>query len=164
MQCVSCPGHVVCSWRLSSQVGSLPPLVKWSDSLFVLHMTPRERQTWVRFPLLPRIIFQVESYTSDLKVGTPVASLPGAWCFRISAGTGCSSVSILWLGEIACLIHGFYPSVAACTIVPVDPIRPWDTHACRWDVKQPTNDNVLKHVLRLHKKSNMGQTSSSSSS
>ena len=28
------------------------------------------------------------SYTSDLKIGTPVATLPGAWRDRVSAGTG----------------------------------------------------------------------------
>ena len=27
-------------------------------------------------------------HTSDFKIGTPVVTLLGAWCFRISAGTG----------------------------------------------------------------------------
>ena len=27
--------------------------------------------------------------TSDLKMGTPVAALPGAWRYRVSVGTGC---------------------------------------------------------------------------
>ena len=31
--------------------------------------------------------------------GTPVTTLPGAWCYRASAGTGWPSVSILSLGE-----------------------------------------------------------------
>ena len=31
-------------------------------------------------------------HTSDLKTGPPVATLPGAWCYRVSAGTG-------WPGE-----------------------------------------------------------------
>ena len=35
------------------------------------------------------------SHTSDLKVGTPVATLPGAWRYSVSAGTGWPSVSIL---------------------------------------------------------------------
>ena len=35
------------------------------------------------------------SHTSNLKVGTPVATLPGAWHYRVSAGTGRPSVSIL---------------------------------------------------------------------
>ena len=34
-------------------------------------------------------------YTSDLKIGTPVATLPGAWRNRVSAGTGRPGVSIL---------------------------------------------------------------------
>ena len=39
--------------------------------------------------------FSGSSYTSDLKIGTPVATLPGAWCYRVNAGTGRPSVSIL---------------------------------------------------------------------
>ena len=35
------------------------------------------------------------SHTSDLKSGTPVATLPGAWHFRVSAGTGQPNDSIL---------------------------------------------------------------------
>ena len=35
------------------------------------------------------------SHTSDLKIGTPVANLPGAWHHRVSAGTGRPGVSIL---------------------------------------------------------------------
>ena len=31
----------------------------------------------------------------DLKIGTPVATLPGAWHNRVSAGTGQPGVSIL---------------------------------------------------------------------
>ena len=39
--------------------------------------------------------FSRSSHTSDLKIGTPVATLPGAWHYRVSAGTGRSGVSIL---------------------------------------------------------------------
>ena len=35
------------------------------------------------------------SHTSDLRIGTPVATLPGAWRYRVSAGTGRPGVSIL---------------------------------------------------------------------
>ena len=38
--------------------------------------------------------FSRSSHTSDLKVGTLAASLPGAWHYRVSAGTGWPSVSI----------------------------------------------------------------------
>ena len=38
---------------------------------------------------LHREDFSGLSHTSDLKLfGTPVATLPGAWHFRVSAGTG----------------------------------------------------------------------------
>ena len=39
--------------------------------------------------------FARSSHTSDLKIGTPVANLPGAWRYRVSAGTGRPGVSIL---------------------------------------------------------------------
>ena len=35
------------------------------------------------------------SHTSDLKIGTPVATLPGAWHYKVSTGTGWPGVSIL---------------------------------------------------------------------
>ena len=35
------------------------------------------------------------SHTSDLKLGTSVATLPGAWFYRVSIWTGWSSFSIL---------------------------------------------------------------------
>ena len=65
--------------------------------------------------------FGVESHISDLKIGTPVATLPGAWHYRVSAGTGQPGVSILWLGEVERLICNFYLSVAARKIVWADP-------------------------------------------
>ena len=39
--------------------------------------------------------FSGSSHTSDLKIGTPVTTLPGAWHYRVSAGTGRPGVSIL---------------------------------------------------------------------
>ena len=39
--------------------------------------------------------FSRSSHNSDLKIGTPVATLPGAWRYRVSAGTGRPGVSIL---------------------------------------------------------------------
>ena len=35
------------------------------------------------------------SHTRDVKIGTPMATLPGAWHYRVSAGNGCPGVSIL---------------------------------------------------------------------
>ena len=40
-------------------------------------------------------IFSGSSHTSDLKIGTPVATLPGAWHYRVSAGAGGPGVSVL---------------------------------------------------------------------
>ena len=65
--------------------------------------------------------FSGSSHTSDLNIGTPVATLPGAWRYRVSAGTGRPGVSILRLGEIDSLICNFYLSVAARKIVCADP-------------------------------------------
>ena len=47
------------------------------------------------FESLLRQDFSGSSHTSDLKIGTPVATLPGAWHYRVSAGTGRPGVSIL---------------------------------------------------------------------
>ena len=40
-------------------------------------------------------IFSGSSHTSDFKIDTPVATLPGAWRYRVSTGTGRPGVSIL---------------------------------------------------------------------
>ena len=40
-------------------------------------------------------MFSGSSHTSDFKIGTPVATLPGAWRYRVSTGTGRPGVSIL---------------------------------------------------------------------
>ena len=39
--------------------------------------------------------FSGTSHASDYKIGTPVATMPGAWRYRVSAGTGWPGVSIL---------------------------------------------------------------------
>ena len=39
--------------------------------------------------------FSGSSHTSDLKIGTTVATLPGVWRYSVSAGTGRPGVSIL---------------------------------------------------------------------
>ena len=39
--------------------------------------------------------FSGSSHTDDLKIDTPVATLPGAWRYGVSAGTGRPGVSIL---------------------------------------------------------------------
>ena len=63
-----------------------------------------------RRPLDPGLIFLILSIqrlhsccgpltglgrTRDFNICTPVASLPGAWCYRVSTGTGWPGVSVL---------------------------------------------------------------------
>ena len=55
---------------------------------------PREREVPGSNPASAGI-FSGSSHTSDLKIGTPVATLPGAWRYRVSTGTGRPGVSIL---------------------------------------------------------------------
>ena len=40
-------------------------------------------------------IFSGSSHTSDLKIATPVATLPGVWRYRVCAGTGRPGVNIV---------------------------------------------------------------------
>ena len=71
------------------------------------------------------------SHISDLKTGIPVASRPGICCFRVSAGTDWSGVSVLWLCEIESLICSFYLNVAARTIEQNRPLYNYvGTKAC----------------------------------
>ena len=39
--------------------------------------------------------FPFSSHASDLKIGTAVATMPGAWRYRVSVGTGRHNVSVL---------------------------------------------------------------------
>ena len=55
---------------------------------------PRERKIPGSNPACAGI-FSGSSHTSDLKIGTPVATLPGAWRYRVSTGTGRPGVSIM---------------------------------------------------------------------
>ena len=60
----------------------------------VVRRPPRERKIPGSNPACARI-FSGSSHTNDSKIGTPVATLPGAWRDRVSAGTGRPGVSIL---------------------------------------------------------------------
>ena len=86
----------------------------------VVRRSPRERKIPGSNPACAGI-FSRSSHTSDSKIGTPVATLPGAWRYRVSAGTGWPGVSILSLGEVERLICNLYLSVAARKIVWADP-------------------------------------------
>ena len=59
------------------------------------------------------------SQTSELRAGTSVVTLPGAWRYRVRAGTGWPGVSILSLGEEESVICSFYLGVAARAIVSI---------------------------------------------
>ena len=60
----------------------------------VVRRPPRERKIPGANPACGGI-FSRSSHTSDLKIGTPVATLPDAWHYRVSTGTGRPGVSIL---------------------------------------------------------------------
>ena len=60
----------------------------------VLGCPPRERKIPGSNPACARI-FPGSSHTSDLKIGTPVATMPCAWHYRVSAEAGWPGVSIL---------------------------------------------------------------------
>ena len=60
----------------------------------VIRRPPRERKIPGSNPACAGI-FSGSSHTSDSKIGTPVATLPGAWRYRVSVGTGRPGVSIL---------------------------------------------------------------------
>ena len=76
-----------------------------------------------------------------------MAVLPGAWRYRVSAGTGWPGISILWLGEVDSLNCNFYLSVAVCKIVGADPSLRY-TRMCL-DIKQPTKNNNRRPPKRL---------------
>ena len=144
--CVQCTGrttaacastHCLTWWcaltSLTPSLRRLPTVVSWIQwGLFSLYLCgnrlvglvvrrpPRERKVPGSHPACGGI-FSGSSHTSDLNIGTPVATLPGAWRYRVSAGTGRPGVSILWLGEMESWICNFYLSVAARKIVWADP-------------------------------------------
>ena len=67
------------------------PSIPWTLCLFILFMalsTSSSVNSSISF-------VSGSSHASDLKIGTPVATLPGAWRYSVSAGTGRPGVSIL---------------------------------------------------------------------
>ena len=86
----------------------------------VVRRPPRERKIPGSNPACAGI-FSGSSHTSDFEIGTPVATLSGAWRYRVSTGTGRPGVSILWLGEVERLTCNLHLSVAARKIVRADP-------------------------------------------
>ena len=77
---------IVISNQLSMQQAKSPsPLYDRLVGLVVL--TEVDPEFYSRFF---RRDFAASSHTSDFKIGTPVATLPGAWRYRVSAGPGVS--------------------------------------------------------------------------
>ena len=75
-------------------ISSSSPLSDGNSSLLD-EGPPRERKVPGLNPACAGI-FSGSSHTSDLNIGTPVATLPGAWrYYRVSTGTGRPGVSIL---------------------------------------------------------------------
>ena len=60
----------------------------------VVRRPPQERKIPGSNPVCAGI-FSGSSHTSDFKIDTPVATLPGAWRYKVSTGTGRSGVNLL---------------------------------------------------------------------
>ena len=60
----------------------------------------------------PADLSEWSGHTTDLKLGTLVATLPAAWPYRVSGGTGRPDVSIQRLGETESSVCSFCLSVA----------------------------------------------------
>ena len=79
--------------------------------------------------------FSGSSHTSDLKIGTPVATLPGVIGSMLGL-VGPVSVYCDWVRWKV----WFATSISVWQHIKLsEQIRPWDTLACCWDVKQTTN-------------------------
>ena len=60
--------------------------------------TPGFHSRFPRRAFFNFFFFLGSSYTSDFKIGTPVATLPGAWCYRFGVGmVGAASVYSDWV-------------------------------------------------------------------
>ena len=116
-------------------VGGLFLLAQW------LRCQPGERKIRGSNPTCDGI-FPGSSHIGDFKIGTPVATLPGTWRCRVSAGTGRPGVNILWLGEVESLICNFYLSVPARLSRSVPEIH-W--HVAGTLSSQPITTILLDH-------------------
>ena len=76
------------------QVYVLPVRYRHTASLAQwLRRPPREQKIPGSNPACVDIL-PGSNHTSELKIGTPVAALPGAWHYRVRDGTGWPGVSI----------------------------------------------------------------------
>ena len=103
----------------------------------VVRRPPRERKTPGLNPVCPGI-FSGWSHTSDSKIDTPVATLPGAWRYRVS-------VHFEWVRWKV----GSATSTSVWQHVKLsEQIFPRDTLACCWDVKHPTNKITCEQSMK----------------
>ena len=104
-----------------SKLPLLPPFPPLSSSSYrlvgLVVKTSASRAEDPVFEFHLRWDFSGSSHTSGFKSGTPVATLTGAWRYKVNAGTGRPGVSILRLGEVESLVRSFYLSVAERKIV-----------------------------------------------
>ena len=112
----------------------------------VVRRPPRERKIPRSIPACVGI-FSGSSHTSDIQIGTPVTTLPGSWRYRVSAGTGRTGVSILWLGEME--VWSATSNSVWQHVKLSEQIRPRDTLACCWDVKQASNQQTLSFCCSM---------------
>ena len=116
---LNCAGHSMSKGQLQQQFCCLWALNRLAG------LVVKVSALWAEEPVFDSPLclgdFSGSSHISDLKLGTPVATLPGAWRYRVSAGTGWPGISILWLGEVESSICNFCLSVVACRLVCVDP-------------------------------------------
>ena len=89
--CHTLPCDWLCCW-LICQCGT----VIWTCYLcgLAVRCPPQEREK------RDRSLLSWSDHTSDVEIGSLVATLPGPWRFRVCARTGWSSVIRLWLTEI----------------------------------------------------------------
>ena len=95
---------VQCLGGIGKRLSVFLPSLRLCGSLY-LFMTNRLVGLMVRRPPRERKIpglnpacagiFSGSSHTSDLNIGTPVATLPGAWRYSVSTDTARPDVSIL---------------------------------------------------------------------
>ena len=90
--------HTECKHTGRGHVSSICtlPIIKRSLNRFVgqvVKVSVEDRVFESRLKLF-FFLYSGSNYTSDLKIGAPLATLPGAWRYRVSAGTGWPGVSI----------------------------------------------------------------------
>ena len=74
-----------------------------------------------------------------------VISQPDTWPYRVNAKTGCSSVSVLSVGETAGLVFNIYLVAAACKIVWAD-LAPKHTLSAAWVFININNKTTHSHA------------------